>query len=63
MTYEDEAHQDEEKSDGVGRFSHRGRLSQALHLVSLAATSTMPTFILHTTMTSARMPHTHTFHI
>lgn len=36
MTYEGEANQDEEKSDGVGRFSHRGQSSQALCVVPLS---------------------------
>jgi hypothetical protein len=34
MTYKGEAHQYEEKGDSVRRFSHRGELSQALHVVS-----------------------------
>ena len=40
-TYEGEAHRDEEKGDNVGRFSHRGELSQAFRVVHyLAASST-----------------------
>ena len=53
-TYKSETQRDEDKSDGVGRFSHREQGSQAAW--NLAATSTVcprSLFTIHKSMTSA----------
>ena len=57
-TYKSEAHQDEEKGDGVRCFSHRGQCSQAVRAVSRHL-NRLPTFISR--MTSAGyVAHAHT---